>query len=88
MILTEWKCLAGANELPKKYEEALHQLRRYDLGVLAGFEMQSTRYVVTVALGRQDSFPDRQEAGVTYRHVHVAVAPASPSKESRKRRPR
>lgn len=87
MILTEWKCVEDASGLSKKYEEALHQLRRYGLGVLAGFEMQSTRYIVTVALSRLESRADRTEAGVTYRHIHVAVDPLSPSEESRRRRP-
>lgn len=32
MILTEWKCVDGASELPRKHGEAMHQLQRYGLG--------------------------------------------------------
>ncbi len=84
MILTEWKCVDGASELPRKHGEAMRQLQRYGLGVLAGFEMRSTRYIVTVAADRLATFPDVTHDGVTYRHVHVAVEPGSPSEESRR----
>ncbi|MCA9677303.1 MAG: hypothetical protein H6708_13795 [Kofleriaceae bacterium] len=80
MVLTEWKRVPTSRELGPQYAAALSQLRQYGRGVLAGFELQSMRYVVTVASARMATTADVVEGSVTYRHLHIAVDPPTPSK--------
>jgi hypothetical protein len=83
LTLTEWKVARTAAEVEGKYQEAVSQLRSYAAGVLAGVELQSVRYAVTVGSDRADLRADSLEGAVVFRHVHIAVAPSSPSKVSR-----
>ena len=85
MVLTEWKVLTTAEEVEAKRAEADTQLRLYAAGSLAGFELQATRYAVTVGAQRIDALAPITENGVTYRHIHVAVDPPTPSVVSRQR---
>ena len=85
MVLTEWKVLTTAEEVEAKRAEADTQLRLYAAGSLAGFELQATRYAITVGDQRIDALAPITENGVTYRHIHVAVDPPTPSVVSRQR---
>jgi hypothetical protein len=81
MILTEWKCVRTDDDLQRKYEDAIGQLEKYAAGSLAGFELRSMRYAVTVGIDRVSPRPDQRDGGVTLRHVHIAIAPRPPSKQ-------
>lgn len=83
LTLTEWKVARTSADIEEKYQEAISQLRSYAMGVLAGVELQSTRYAVTVGRDRADVRADSLEGAVIFRHVHIAVEPSSPSKVSR-----
>lgn len=85
MVLTEWKVLSTATEVEAKRSEANSQLQLYTTGALAGFELQATRYAITVGTQRIDALAPITEGRVTYRHIHVAVDPPSPSVVSRQR---
>lgn len=79
LVLTEWKVVRSPREADEQYEQAIHQARRYSAGLLAGFELASTRYLVLVSA---DHLPARQPEvfdGVTYRVVNVSVWPGRPS---------
>jgi hypothetical protein len=86
LVLTEWKVAARAEDVPDLARQARRQAEMYGAGSLAGFELRSVRYVVTVGLGRAELLAAESVGGVVYRHKHVAVDPASPSVESRRRR--
>ena len=77
MVLTEWKRADGSPEAA--YGEARRQAAGYTGGILAGVELASHRYVVVVTKRQVEPPPDIIEAAVTYRHINIAVEPASPS---------
>lgn len=81
MILTEWKCVRSPAELSGPYDDAVRQLRLYGTGSLAGFELQSMRYAVTVGPDRVPRQPDQRVDGATVRRVHIAIAPRPPSRQ-------
>jgi hypothetical protein len=79
MSLTEWKKIRDRSKVEGVVDAARGQAIRYAGGSLAGFEISSVRFLVTVS---EDVFPERDDElinGVTYRHVNIAVAPSSPS---------
>jgi hypothetical protein len=80
MVLTEWKLIRTAEELEPQAEKALAQARRYSGGILAGFELATTRFLVLVSEKHVECPHEHVEAGVTYRYLNVAVAPAVPSR--------
>ena len=84
-VLTEWKNAETSTEAIEKFEEARRQAARYAQGPLATTELRRYRYAVIVTPSRVDVPPDATEGGVVYRHVNVAVAPASPSQGARKK---
>ena len=77
MVLTEWKRADGGAEAA--YGAARRQAAGYTSGILAGVELASHRYVVVVTKQRLSHQPDIIEAEITYRHINIAVEPASPS---------
>jgi len=87
LVLTEWKRVVKPAETVKKAEEAVRQMCRYSESSLAGFELATDRYVVLVSYDLLVNVPtDFKEAGITYHHVNVAVAPSVPSRVARRRR--
>lgn len=86
LILTEWKVAARAQDVAEVARQARRQAALYCSGSLAGFEVRSVRYIVTVGLDRAEPLAPESAGGVTYRHHHVAVDPASPSLAARRPR--
>jgi hypothetical protein len=80
MALTEWKLVRDASGLEDAVADARRQARRYAAGSLAGFEISSVRFLVTVSDDVLIEVPDEVVGGVTYRHVNIAVAPRTPSR--------
>lgn len=79
MALTEWKRVRGRVTLDAAVIAARKQALRYTAGSLAGFEISTVRFLVTVSKDVLDERPDEVRGGVTYRHVNIAVAPRTPS---------
>jgi hypothetical protein len=48
--------------------------------LLAGFEISSVGFLVTVSEDVLDERPDEQIGTTVYRHVNIAVAPSTPSR--------
>lgn len=84
LILTEWKVVRAEDELQQKIEQAYEQAKRYRSGILAGFEVASPRYLVVVSQDHLEMPQARQESGVLYELLNIAVSPSSPSKIARK----
>ena len=92
LVLTEWKVVRGKTaseietDLQRKAQQAHDQARVYTQETLAGFELASRRYLVMVSHGRLDMPDAHQDGPVVYEYVNVPVAPALPSKYSRRTR--
>jgi hypothetical protein len=84
LILTEWKVVRNASELPNKLEDAYQQATRYRVGILAGFEVASPRYLIIVSKDYLELPPPRQENNVVYEYRNIAVSPSTPSKIARR----
>jgi hypothetical protein len=84
LILTEWKRVRREGELSQKLREAYEQARRYREGILAGFEVTSTRYLVIVSGDHFDMPSPKHEGEVTYEYRNIAVAPSTPSQRARR----
>ncbi len=75
--------LQSFGERTDKIKEASKQARLYSSGVLGGIEIANYRYLVMVS-ERMMKMPDnRLEGIVAYRHINIAVNPATPSVEAR-----
>jgi len=83
LVLTEWKVVKDQRELTLKANQALEQARRYSGGILAGFELSSRRYLVIVSSDLLPMPALKQEGGVIYEYVNLAVSPSVPSKASK-----
>lgn len=83
LVLTEWKLDRGSVE--EAYREARSQAKQYSAGILAGVELATHRYLVVVTQRQVTPPADVVEAGVTYRHINIAVAPYRPSEASKKK---
>jgi hypothetical protein len=77
MVLTEWKVVRGDTEA--QAVQALKQAKRYVVGCLAGYELESIRYLVLVSEDVIDLPEDVQEGSVTYHYVNISVRPGPPS---------
>jgi hypothetical protein len=79
MALTEWKVIRDPKKSDEIIDQARKQASRYAEGLLAGFQISSVRFLVTVSTDhigqRDDELVDR----VVYRHFNIAVAPSVPS---------
>ena len=84
LVLTEWKLAKSEADVRDQVDVACKQARRYACGALAGFELRSVRYLVTVGTGRWATLPEFREGAVSYQHFHVAIDPGSPSADARK----
>jgi hypothetical protein len=83
LVLTEWKKVNNDAELNDKIQEAQRQAAIYSAGVLGGIELANYRYLVMVSERMMEMPDNRLEGVVTYRHINIAVNPASPSVEAR-----
>ncbi len=84
LVLTEWKLVRNDSAKEAVALDARKQASRYGRGILASAELASHRYVVLVSDDLVEPPADRLEAGVTYRHVNIAVAPSVPSRRERR----
>jgi hypothetical protein len=80
MALTEWKLVRGPARLDAAVEDARGQATRYATGSLAGFEISSVRFLVTVSEDMLDEKQDETIGAAAYRHVNIAVNPTTPSR--------
>jgi hypothetical protein len=83
LTLTEWKLVRHESELSKKVQEAYQQARRYCMGILAGFELSSPRYLVIVSEDFLVMPSPREEGGIRYEFRNIAVTPSTPSQAVR-----
>ena len=84
LVLTEWKLFRAGEKLATKADEAFRQASLYGVGVLAGFELASRRYLVIVSKARLDMPADRPDGNVIYQYKNVATDPKSPSQNQPK----
>jgi hypothetical protein len=83
MTLTEWKLVRPGDKVERAQATAIAQANRYAAGSLAGFEVQTTRFVVIVSQ-TEVHLPQTVSAGdITYRIVNIAVKPSTPSAAAR-----
>jgi hypothetical protein len=80
LALTEWKAVRSPAEVAAQAEDARRQARQYSAGLLAGTELQRTRYIVLVSETELVMPTDVQEGAVLYRHVGIAIEAPTPSK--------
>jgi hypothetical protein len=80
MALTEWKIVRNRAYLGAVVDDARGQALRYAEGSLAGFEISSVRFLVTVSDDVLAERDDELVDNVTYRHVNIAVDPSTPSR--------
>lgn len=83
LVLTEWKRVTDVKDRDTKIEEAYRQAKNYAFGSLAGFELESHRFLVMVSLDVLEMPGDRQDGPIVYHHKNVAVSPSSPSQRAR-----
>jgi hypothetical protein len=88
LVLTEWKVADDLNQAKTRFDEARHQAALYTQGPLFGSELRAYRYLVVVSPRDLEDIPDdKNEGGVIYRHINIAIDPRSPSVAApRKRR--
>jgi hypothetical protein len=85
LVLTEWKTAKNPKTAQGLFDEARIQARLYAQGPLFGNELTAYRYLVVVSLQNLKEVPhDRNEGGVIYRHINIAIEPLAPSKQARK----
>jgi hypothetical protein len=77
--LTEWKLVRNGDSPEEKKNDAMYQARRYSEGSLAGFVLESERYLVLV--GEEEfAIPDSvAHAGITYKVVPLFLRRKAPS---------
>lgn len=83
LVLTEWK-KADANGAARAFDDAEVQLKRYCDGPLAGIELAGYRYAIVVTEKSVTIPIDRNESGITYRHINIVVNPDMPALDARK----
>lgn len=79
LVLTEWKCVQKTGELDQKLNEAFSQANIYSVGVLAGFELASRRYLVMVSKDRLETPATKLIENISYEYRNIAVDPSVPS---------
>jgi hypothetical protein len=85
LVLTEWKRVVKPNDTKKASDVAFEQAQIYANSNLAAIELKKYRYLVLVSIDYLKSVPDdREQEGVIYKHINIAVDPSSPSKAARK----
>ena len=84
LVLTEWKLVRNASELPRKAEEGRNQASRYGGSSLAAMELSVTRYVVLVSEHALPMPSDVLEGSRLYRFVNIPISPEPPSVAARR----
>jgi hypothetical protein len=82
VVLTEWKKSSSATDAESKFADARSQAKRYAQGSLGGVELTTYRYLVVVSEKQVQPPDDYAEGSVTYRHINIAVDPATPSRKT------
>lgn len=80
LVLTEWKVVRRPTDSIALAERARSQAQAYAVGIMAGIELSSYRYIVLVSQKKLLSIDDVCLEGATYRHINVAVHPDTPSR--------
>jgi hypothetical protein len=80
MALTEWKLVRDPHRRDDAIAQAREQAIRYADGSLAGFEISSVRFLMTVSQDWLDEKQDEMIGRHTYRHVNIVVDPSAPSR--------
>lgn len=79
LVLTEWK-LVKAKDNPETVKDvAKSQASRYSSGGLAGFELDSERYLVLVSEEAFDKPRDEEEGAVSYKVISLVLNRKTPS---------
>jgi hypothetical protein len=83
LVLTEWKLVREDQELETKMQQAKEQTKIYSDSSLAGFELETVRYLVMVSRKRMKIENETvDEGGIRYRYINIAVAPLAPAEEA------
>lgn len=83
LVLTEWKRVSRGENPEVKARQAYEEARLYSEGSLAGFQLESDRFLVVVSRERCPLPSDFVEEGIHYRYVNIAVEPETPSRAVR-----
>jgi hypothetical protein len=79
LVLTEWKLVRTAREVPSQLAAAETQALLYSQGILGGLELTDSRFIVLVSQDRVSLPADNQVKGFTFRRRNIAVDPLTPS---------
>lgn len=80
LVLTEWKLVRTPEQLKTQCEAAYKQASSYSRGILNGFSVASTRYLVMVSEEAMKMPEPITDGFMTYEYRNVAVNPSVPSK--------
>jgi hypothetical protein len=80
LVLTEWKVVKHPPDSIAIAEQARRQAQAYAVGIMAGIELSSYRYIVLMSKKQLPSIDDVCLDGTTYRHINIAVHPDTPSR--------
>jgi hypothetical protein len=80
LVLTEWKVVRTVEQLSAQGDAAFRQAASYNRGILAGFPVASTRYLVLVSENEMKMPEPIVDGFATYEYRNVAVNPSVPSK--------
>lgn len=86
LVLTEWKLVREGDSPEQKRDEAKYQAARYSEGSLAGFELESERYLVLVSKHEFQRPADIVEGPTKYKVVALFLDRAKPSVTARQQR--
>ena len=79
LVLTEWKLVKPKDNPKAVKDEAKSQASRYSGGGLAGFELDSERYLVLVGEGEFDKPRDEKVGSVSYKVISLVLNRKTPS---------
>jgi hypothetical protein len=82
LVLTEWKLVNAQADVAAKARQALAQASQYSVGIMAGFELSTVRYLVLVSKDSVVMPADFTDRDATYRHINIATSPSVPSKNT------
>ena len=87
LVLTEWKLVRDGDDWNTTRSKAMKQAQQYTAGILAGFELSQTRYLVLVS--KQGAITQTEsvlENDYRYRTVHIVIEAMLPSQAARSHR--
>ncbi len=80
LVLTEWKKATEPRHIDSIFGKARQQAEQYVGGVLGGTELAGYRYLIVVSKDWRANPPDQLHQGIVYKHINLAWAPKTPSK--------